>query len=116
MKGRKMYYPFKIISIILVLLIISTLSCKKKNKPPDTPSIPSGPTRGVIDTTYIFTTSSTDPDEDSICYQFDWGIGDLDTLNWSDFVPSDTIFSMSKSWSTGRVFSVISFCFIKLDF
>jgi hypothetical protein len=107
MKGRKMsYYLFKIISIGLIIFIISFLSCKKKNKPPDVPLTPSGPSRGITDTTYIFTTSSTDPDEDSICYQFDWGTGDLDTSDWGDFVPSDTTFSISKSWSTADTYSI----------
>jgi hypothetical protein len=45
------------------------------NDPPNIPSRPSGPTSGYTDTSYTYTTSTTDPDGDDVYYQFSWGNG-----------------------------------------
>ena len=74
------------------------------SRPPNTPSTPSGPTRGVINMSYTFSTSTADPDLDSIAYQFDWGDGTQS--NWSDIVPSGSSVSMSKSWSSANTYLV----------
>ncbi len=67
------------------------------NNPPNKPMAPSGPSSGDPESLYNFTTSTTDPDGDSISYQFDWG--DQTQSGWSEFVPSGSSFSMSKSWA-----------------
>ncbi len=94
------------INIIKPLLLICSLglifciSCKKKpkeNTPPNIPQTPSGPSSGQINISYDFSTFATDPDGDSVSYQFDWGDGTQS--NWSSFVPSGTSVTMSKSWS-----------------
>ncbi len=74
------------------------------NRPPNIPSKPDGPKNGIPDTIYSFITSTNDPDEDSISFQFDWGNGD--TSNWSDFVDNFISVTMSKSWSEPGVYSV----------
>jgi YVTN family beta-propeller protein len=74
------------------------------NNPPDIPSTPNGPSSGQVDTIYNFTTSSTDPDGDSVSYQFDWGEGILS--NWSNFIPSGIILTMSKTWSDTGVYLI----------
>ncbi len=45
------------------------------NRSPSTPSVPSGPASGVVNTAYGFATSGTDPDGHSINYRYDWGDG-----------------------------------------
>lgn len=74
------------------------------DQPPNTPESPIGPDTGWTGVIYNFTVSTTDPDGDSLCYQFDWG--DSDTSDWSDLVPSETVVTMSKSWSSPATYSV----------
>ena len=45
------------------------------SNPPETPQQPSGPTQGAVGPEYTFSTSTTDPEGDSILYQWDWGDG-----------------------------------------
>jgi len=44
-----------------------------KNSPPNKPDIPEGPTEGVANQDYIFNCTTTDPQNDDISYQWDWG-------------------------------------------
>jgi hypothetical protein len=48
-----------------------------QNQNPNTPSTPSGPSDGFIQTNYNFSTSSSDPDGDLLQYRFDWGDGGI---------------------------------------
>ena len=61
------------------------------NNPPNTPSTPSGLDSGCIGTSYSFSTSTTDPDGDSVSYRFDWGDGDISSWGGS---------TQSHSWSS----------------
>ncbi|MEO0100062.1 MAG: PKD domain-containing protein [candidate division WOR-3 bacterium] len=74
------------------------------NNPPNTPQTPSGPSSGQVNVSYNFTTSTTDPDGDSVAYQFDWGDGNQS--NWSSFLPSGTSITMAKSWSNAGTYSI----------
>ncbi|MCK4322236.1 beta-propeller fold lactonase family protein [candidate division WOR-3 bacterium] len=74
------------------------------NTPPNTPAAPVGPTEGYTDSSYIFTSSTTDPDGDSISYQFDWGDGDLSA--WSDYLPSGESMSISHSYGDAGTYVV----------
>ena len=60
-------------------LMIATLGelaeAQIMNEPPETPDAPSGPLEWRIDIQTTFTSSTTDPEEDSIYYMFDWGDG-----------------------------------------
>jgi hypothetical protein len=47
----------------------------ESNYPPQTPVTPSGVPEGVAEVIYEFTTSTIDPEGDSIYYMFDWGDG-----------------------------------------
>jgi len=40
---------------------------------PAKPATPEGETEGKTEQEYTYTSSTTDPDEDSLCYLFDWG-------------------------------------------
>ncbi len=58
----------------LILATLATLSNPGgSSNPPDTPDQPDGPTEGDAYTEYTFSTSTTDPESDQICYKWDWG-------------------------------------------
>ncbi|MEM2980342.1 MAG: CAP domain-containing protein [Thermoproteota archaeon] len=65
------------------------------NNPPSRPGKPSGPSLGHVDDSYVFTTSSTDPDGDSISYVFDWGDG---KYSITDYIASGTAVGLNHSW------------------
>jgi hypothetical protein len=88
----------KEINTLLILSLILVFGCKKKNNQPDIPEIPAGRSNGYTDQKFTFTSSTTDPDGDSIAICFDWGDGD--SLDWSLFVPSGYSVSMTHSWSS----------------
>ena len=74
------------------------------NQAPSTPSTPDGPTEGAIDTTYTFTTSSTDPESDDISYWFDWGDGT--DSGWVGPYSSGATASATHSWSAGGIYQI----------
>jgi hypothetical protein len=75
------------------------------NDPPDTPNVPSGPTSGLILTTYNYATSANDPDGDQVRYVFDWGDG---TTSWTglDFINSGSNESIFHKWSKSGTYQV----------
>jgi hypothetical protein len=52
-----------------------TIKPPNLSNPPEKPSIPEGPAFGYMHVEYSYTTSTTDPDGDSVIYLFDWGDG-----------------------------------------
>lgn len=74
------------------------------NSPPDPPSLPQGPTLGVVNTSYIYTAQTTDPNDDVIAYRFDWGDGTMS--DWTLFVPSETPVNISHRWSAANTYHV----------
>jgi outer membrane protein assembly factor BamB len=87
----------KILGLAIILCLILFIGCERKNHTPLVPLTPLGPDSGETGITYNFSTSTYDPDEDSISYQFDWG--NSDTSNWNDFVGSGSSITMAKSWT-----------------
>ena len=71
--------------------------CFRDNHPPDTPDL-SGPTEGVVEVEYIFSTSTTDPEGDQIFYLFDW-----DDETDSSWISSS---SATHIWSDEGVYEV----------
>ncbi len=67
------------------------------NSNPTTPSVPSGPASGFIQTSYGFSSTASDPDNDTLQYRFDWGDGVI-----SDWGNS----TQSHSWSNTGNFCV----------
>jgi hypothetical protein len=85
--------------LLLIITLLVFTSCENLfNSPPAIPSTPDGPSIGIIDTSYNFMTSTTDPEEDNISYQFDFGFGD--TSIWSSFRSSGDIITWSHSFSS----------------
>ncbi len=74
------------------------------NLPPDTPEIPSGQSSGYEDSTYTFSATTTDPDGDSIAYQFDWGDGNFSV--WSNYVPSGQSVSIGHAYTSQGIYYV----------
>ncbi len=75
------------------------------NNAPNTPNTPSGPSSGNTGTSYIYTTSTTDPDGDNVKYGWDWnGNGIVD--EWTGFYASGTTFSIAHSWPTAGTYNV----------
>jgi len=54
----------------------ASIKIEQPNSPPSRPQQPSGPSSGLVNTTYTFTTSAIDPDGDQVSFLFDWGDGE----------------------------------------
>jgi len=82
-----------------------TVAVTGSNDPPETPSKPSGPDTGEIDTSYTYSTSTIDPDDDILKYGWDWnGDGFID--EWSNLVDSGSVDTRFHSWSTPGTYYV----------
>jgi hypothetical protein len=96
------------LSLVLISFITIPAGCrateKPTEKPPDKPAIPSGPSCGKRDSVYTFTSITTDPNGDGICYRFDWGDGD--TSDWTAWVVSGWPGSGTHSWSQAGTYTV----------
>ena len=80
-----------------------TYNFSPNNSPPNTPSTPSGYTSGHTGTSYTYSTSTTDPDGDNICYQFDWGDGSTTTTG---YYSNGSVVSASHTWSSSGTYYV----------
>jgi len=76
----------------------------RENHAPSTPTAPVGPTSGTVAVNYTFTTSSTDPDNDSMLYFFDWGDGT--NSGWVGPFPSGGTGNATHFWTSGDTFTV----------
>jgi uncharacterized repeat protein (TIGR01451 family) len=75
------------------------------NQVPTKPSQPSGPTTGTTGTAYIYSTSSTDPDGDTLRYGWDWN-GDSTVDTWTGYYASGQTISQSHTWTTSGTYTV----------
>jgi len=82
------------------------LHCKKPvvGDPPATPATPSGVTNGGINTSYDFSATTTDSDNDSVCFRFQWGDGA--TSDWSDWVASGETATTAHQWASPNTYQV----------
>lgn len=76
--------------------LYDTITYEYVNTPP-APSKPTGETDGYTYTTYTYSTSTTDPNGDSLRYQFYWGDGSYTLTGW---YTSSATASASHSWSS----------------
>jgi hypothetical protein len=67
------------------------------SNPPATPTLPSGPTHGVRNVEYVFSSSTSDPDGDQIYFMFNWDDGTSSA--WLGPYASGSTISASHSWS-----------------
>ena len=63
--------------------------------PPETPTTPQGPSIGVTNVSYTYSTSTLDPQGLQIKYYFDWGDG---TGTWTNYSSSGTIQEACHTW------------------
>jgi len=91
-------------SVWLLAVLALFVGCRHQNHAPQPPNRPFGRTSVPPDSLYYYTTSSIDPDGDSVACQFDWGDGTLS--GWTGYVPSGTIVSALKPWTRHGAFSV----------
>ncbi len=76
------------------------------NFPPNRPSRPAGPTEGDPGVPYNYSTSTTDPEEQQVQYQFSWGDGT--TSNWTPIQPSGQGTTLSHVWDTKGTYHVMA--------
>ena len=76
-----------------------------ENQSPTKPGRPEGPDRGVVDEEYTFTTHSTDPEDDTIRYGWDWN-GDNVVDEWTDYYPSGETIETTHSWSISGTYPI----------
>lgn len=84
------------ITVLITELINNTL--------PNAPSIPSGPSTGLTNNSYSYSTSATDPDYDQIRYRFNWGDGTIS--NWTTLLNSGTPVELSHTWTAPDNYSI----------
>jgi len=82
--------------------IINVTIIKGPNIPPEKPTI-TGPEFGHKDIVYEYTANSTDVDNDTISYIFDWGDGDTTT---TDFLPKGVMITQNHSWSSAGRYTI----------
>ncbi|GAG70157.1 unnamed protein product [marine sediment metagenome] len=72
------------------------------NRPPTAPII-NGTKIGNKTIEYTYTALSTDPENDTIRYFFDWDDG---TNTTSDFLASGTIYNVSRNWTDRGIYTI----------
>lgn len=73
------------------------------NKPPNAPTRLTGPTSGIVGTSYPYVTVATDPNGDQVKYTYDWGDG---TTFTTPLVKSGTTASITHRWSAAGTYLV----------
>lgn len=98
----------KTISIILIfgfILLCVNTSTATTNTSPTPPTI-SGQTTGQKDIEYNYSVISTDPDNDTICYNIDWGDT---TITNSSFLAIGTAYATSHAWTISGIYIIESY-------
>ena len=81
------------------------LPTKQGNEQPYQPDEPSGPSTGITEFSYQFSTSTIDPDDDSVKYGWDWD-GDDIVDDWTSYYPSATPVNISHLWTVAGTYDV----------
>jgi hypothetical protein len=74
-----------------------------ENNKPEIPSIPSGPTNGIIGVEYDYYSNTTDSDGDLLSYCFSWGDENVTLTNW---INSGETVTASYSWSRKGIYNI----------
>ena len=81
------------------------LPTKQGNEQPYQPDEPSGPSKGITECLYQFSTSTTDPDDDTVKYGWDWD-GDDIVNDWTNYYPSAASVNITHSWTVAGTYTV----------
>jgi len=74
------------------------------NNPPNKPTTPTGPASGKPDISYLYSTSTTDPDGDQVFYRWDWGDGTFS--DWIGPYTSGATASTTHSWTEQGTYNI----------
>jgi hypothetical protein len=74
------------------------------NDPPNIPEKPTGRDSGKPGTTYLYSTTSTDPEGQQLWFQWDWGDGNLS--DWIGPIPSGGTSMITHSWTKKGMYEV----------
>jgi len=88
----------------LPLLLALVIGCGPRNHAPEVPAAPVGPAYGLPDSVYAFSTSSSDPDGDSVAIEFLWG--DTAVVERTGFVEGGEPVIRSHVWRRPGVYVV----------
>jgi len=81
-----------------------TVTVMQPSNPPNTPGVPEGPSAGFVGDALTFRATTTDPDGDSISFQFDWGDGSVP--DWTPYVASGETVTEQKSFQSEGTYHV----------
>ena len=87
-----------------IIPYIATIPIDGEDTAPDIPARPSGRSWGLINRTYVFTSSTTDPEDDLIFYMWDWGDGTFS--DWFGPFESDETINTNHTWIEKGTYSV----------
>jgi len=74
------------------------------SQPPNIPAKPNGPQSARVNAIVSFSSSTTDPDGDSVAYQFDWSDGS--ELTWTGYYKSGTAATQTHIFTSPGSFNV----------
>jgi hypothetical protein len=74
------------------------------NEPPNQPQRPAGPSSGKIGFSYSYSSSTTDPDGDTVYYMVDWDDGT--TSGWKGPYNSGQSFTISHIWEAKGTYQI----------
>jgi len=77
---------------------------KTMMKTPEKPEQPSGPTGGIIEVEYTFSTSTIDPDGDQVYYLWNWSDGTIS--DWLGPYDSGETALTSHSWTDAEMYNI----------
>ena len=80
----------------------TTVVISQPNRIPSTPYV-DGSQEGTQNTEYTYTAVSTDEDNDTIQYHFDWGDG---TTNTTAFLPNGTAATQTHTWTAAGKYTI----------
>jgi YVTN family beta-propeller protein len=78
-------------------------TCSVLNKAPTVPVI-SGPSAGVVGVPVTFKATATDPENDSIAFQFDWGDSSIGV--WTNLIATGETTSVQHTFSDSGTYSI----------
>jgi len=84
--------------------VSQTVEVLHQNQPPNIPTIPSGTQSGFIDKSYDFSTLATDPENDQIYYQWNWGDGTISS--WDGPYDSDVEIHNAHIWGQEGIYQI----------
>ncbi|NPV14269.1 PKD domain-containing protein [candidate division WOR-3 bacterium] len=100
----------KFLALAMFAVILATAGCNLFGRVgvPNKPAKPNGPDMRGIGIIGVYSAKTTDPDGDSISYQFKYGSAASDTSAWSVFVPSGDSVLISIFWNAAGTYSVVA--------